>query len=80
MVKAPWTDEQVESANGYQAEGVFHPFTCGECGNDLKAERDGWRCPTEGCTYTQDWAHDFMLDGSWRKAAAGLGGAFKVTD
>jgi hypothetical protein len=28
-VSAPFTDDQVASLNAYQAEGAWHPFTCG---------------------------------------------------
>jgi hypothetical protein len=67
-VRAPFTPEQVASLNGYQASGAVHPFTCGndDCPAEqavLVAREDGWRCPA--CTYTQDWAHAQMADGSW---------------
>ena len=67
MIKAPWTDEQVKNLNDYQGAGVFHPFTCGgtNCREDLVATPTGWVCPK--CDYTQNWAHDFMLTGEWRK-------------
>lgn len=29
----------------------------------LTATAAGWICPT--CDYTQDWAHDWMVDRSW---------------
>lgn len=69
MKKAPWTPEEVVSLNGYQESGVFHPFTCGNdaCRRDLIATEKGWIC--EGCLYTQDWAHLFMLNDSWRPSA-----------
>lgn len=60
-----WTDEQVEKLNEYQTKGHMHPFTCG---NDhdgervLVATRQGWVCPS--CSYTQDWAHEFMFEGA----------------
>ena len=75
MVKAPWTDAQVEALNEYQTQGRFHPFTCGNDRHDakhslfaaehnlehglLRATAEGWICPC--CDYTQDWAHDFMM-------------------
>lgn len=77
QIKAPWTDEQVETLNRYQ-RGPMHPFTCGsldhperenlspasrntfEKGRTLIAKNDGWHCPT--CSYTQDWAWEFMLN------------------
>lgn len=65
MTTALWTYEQVANLNAYQRAGVMHPFTCG---NEHDGERDlvatvrGWICTC--CDYTQDWAHDFMLDGS----------------
>jgi hypothetical protein len=70
----PWTAEQVERLNGYQAAHKMHPFTCpnrsqpghevihGDLGT-LIATNDGWVC--SGCDYTQDWAHDFMADGAF---------------
>lgn len=49
----------------------MHPFTCGgttgdgrDCRHDLVATEDGWVCPA--CAYTQNWAHDFMADFSWK--------------
>ena len=63
--KAPWNESQVNSLNGWQQAGVMHPFTCGNCRNDLVATPAGWTCPTEGCGYKQDWAHTFMADWSW---------------
>ena len=62
---ALWTDEQVKNLNEYQEAGYMHPFTCGtpKCSADLVATPDGWVCPN-GCGYTQNWAHDFMLNGS----------------
>lgn len=67
MLKALWTDEQVENLNKYQKAGAFHPFTCGNNGmpgyhagqSDLVATKAGWICPL--CDYTQDWAHEFMF-------------------
>jgi hypothetical protein len=67
---APWTLAEVESLNAFQAAGVTHPFTCPHdrwCEHDvLVATEAGWICG--GCDYTQDWAHVFMADGSWREA------------
>ena len=62
-----WTDEQVKNLNDFQRSSYMHPFTCGgaiNCREDLVAKPDGWHCPK--CGYTQDWAHGFMLDGSWK--------------
>lgn len=81
ITRSPWTAEQVEALNYYQADRRFHAFTCGgsrgdeahqryalEHGEDmgqLIATQDGWVCPV--CDYTQDWVHDFMA--APRKAA-----------
>lgn len=63
-----WSEAQVASMNGYQECGYFHPFTCGNCSNtSLKATKEGWICPNDGCDYTQDWCHTFMADSSWRR-------------
>jgi hypothetical protein len=71
IIKAPFTPEQVEGLNRWQAADHAHPFTCrsgrrtdsshldGE--GVLVATERGWHCPF--CDYTQDWAHDFMADG-----------------
>jgi hypothetical protein len=82
-VIAPFTKAQVESLNAYQRSGVFHEFTCPRdhvCGNltpdgdkcgmphsvALQATESGWVCP-DGDGYTQDWAHGFMADWSWKQ-------------
>jgi hypothetical protein len=75
LIFAPWTKEQVEALNLFQMADYFHPFTCpndhsgGESqdtplDNRLIATRQGWVCRhwAAGCTYTQTWAHDFMLE------------------
>ncbi|MFF2674035.1 hypothetical protein ACFVTT_35385, partial [Streptomyces niveus] len=64
-IRAPWTPEQVAALNRFQQRGRMHPFTCGNLHADsqspvLTATPDGWRCPTPGCGYEQDWAPDFM--------------------
>jgi len=72
-VVAPWTSDQVASLNGYQESGKFHPFTCGnpDCPrirdrpSVLIARVPGWVCPMN-CGYQQDWAHDWMANGSWK--------------
>jgi len=63
---APFTPDQVESLNGYQVAEVFHPFTCGNDSSHfvLIAEPAGWVCLD--CDYTQNWAHEWMADWSWR--------------
>lgn len=63
---APWSDEQVRSLNDYQVSGFMHEFTC-RCGEVLVAMPDGWTCD---CGYTQQWAHRWMADDSWRLPAA----------
>jgi hypothetical protein len=67
VAKAPWTDDQVRSLNDYQASGLFHPYTCGNCREDLVAMRDGWTC---SCGYTQNWAHWYTANDGWRLPAA----------
>lgn len=66
---APWTEEQVNNLNEYQAFRQHHPFTCGTKGCNhvsLVATKDGWTCPN--CKkWVQTWAHDFMADGSWKQ-------------
>ncbi len=66
IVFAPFTDDQVESLNGFQKSGNWHEFTCGENhaeDNTLIATKAGWVCPS--CGYTQDWCHSFMCDWNW---------------
>lgn len=71
IVRAPWTESQVENLNIYQNIGIMHPFTCGkrdnlhEKGDLLVATTEGWICPS--CDYTQDWAHAFMVDDCMKK-------------
>lgn len=89
-VQAPWTPEQVESLNSFQACPWFHAFTCPhrvlhqrqipEPEGSLTATPAGWVCGAAqpdgtSCGYMQDWAHEFMADGSWRQQAARIGQA-----
>ena len=68
VVRAPWTQDQVDSLNTYQASGAFHPYTCGRSGEHvLVATAGGWRCLEDD--YQQDWAHAFTADWSWRAMA-----------
>jgi hypothetical protein len=67
QLHAPWDDDQVASLNGFQSAGWVHPFTCTKGSHTLVATPKGWICPHD--TYTQDWAHDFMADWSWREMA-----------
>lgn len=71
-----FTPEQVKSLNEYQQARVMHPFTCGGNRTDEKhldgegillATEDGWICPY--CDYKQNWAHDWMKDGTWQLTA-----------
>ena len=66
MKTAPFTPEEVANLQAYQNAGIFHPFTCGneKCRADLVPTTNGWICPRDGCGYTQNWAHEFMMDGS----------------
>lgn len=59
-----WNDEQVASLKAFQACGFFHPFTYGE-GELLIPTSEGWT-NAEG-KVTQTWAHDWMLDWSWKR-------------
>lgn len=72
-IEVPFTQEQIDYLNLWQ-NGPVHPFTCsghnipectrasGESEGILIATSDGWICPCG--KYTQNWAHDFMGDGS----------------
>lgn len=65
----PYTREEVESINAFQASGVFHPFTCPNEDHDpgqvnLEATEQGMRCPQ--CDYTQGWVWHWMADDGWR--------------
>lgn len=68
-IVAPFTEQQVINLNKYQSSGRMHPFTCGgaECNRSeredegiLIATTEGWVCPCG--KYTQNWAHDFMVE------------------
>jgi hypothetical protein len=60
-LRAPWPSAVVKALNETQAAGAIHPFTCGRDSKVLVATGDGWVCPKDGCEYTQDWAHPFMI-------------------
>ena len=63
-ITAPFTPQEVEALNAFQAVDYIHPFTCPDdhAGLDrrLVATEKGWICPH--CAYTQAWAHGFMLE------------------
>ena len=65
----PWSDKEVLSLNDYQNSYVMHPFTCGEenCREVLIATTNGWICSNTDCPYTQKWAHDWMVNDTWRR-------------
>jgi hypothetical protein len=69
MIKyAPFTKEEVENLQKWQNSAKVHPFTC-ESSNihpntNLVPTVDGWVCPHPKCGITQNWCHDFMLDGA----------------
>ena len=65
LVIVPWTPEQVESLNAYQASGAMHPFTCGNDSTHriLLATPSGWVC--SDCDWRQNWAHSWMADWEW---------------
>lgn len=81
QIKAPFTPEQVKGLNEYQIKGHFHNFTCGNpkhpkgTDNVLIATGAGWTCPN--CDFTQDWAWNFMADGSMVGDSADVSKIFK---
>lgn len=67
QIQAPFTSKQVDGLNWYQHEQPMHPFTCknrddGVHPNEavLVAAPAGWHCLY--CSYTQDWAWEWMTD------------------
>lgn len=65
QVRAPWTEDQMESLKDFQDSPYWHAFTCGKCGAFLKVVTGGFVCPWDD--YDQDWAHEFMTDWSWKR-------------
>ena len=66
-IVAPFSSEQVEALNKYQANDLVHEYTCGaedrsQCpsGGTLIATPDGWVCPCG--KYTQRWAWNPLRD------------------
>lgn len=59
---APFDEETINKLNIWQNRIDVHPLTCGNenCRAVLVATTKRWICPA--CNYTQNWAHDFMLD------------------
>lgn len=56
-IHPPWDAETTIALNRIQNDRYFHPYTCGTCRAVLVATTEGLKCPTDGCGYTQDWAH-----------------------
>lgn len=63
--RTPWTQEQVEALEDWQADPLLHPYVCPNRhteahslsniqGRALTPTADGWVCPD--CDYRQDWA------------------------
>lgn len=76
-----FTTEQVAHLHQFQASTAMHPFTCPNRGDGKHFDNGhdkgmltptvrGWIC--QCCDYTQDWAHDFMLDGSGVELQTGM--------
>jgi hypothetical protein len=63
---APFTPTEVRNLNEFQNSGIWHAFRCqnDQCRCNLVATEAGWGCPQ--CDHTQDWAHAWMADGTWR--------------
>jgi hypothetical protein len=60
MVRAPWTEAQIDALERFQHQKGVHPFTCPEHSDkELVATHRGWIC--RYCDYTQHWANDFMM-------------------
>ncbi len=69
-IQAPFSLEQVNNLNAYQAVGQGHPFTCGGegCREILIAGRPGWTCLK--CSYEQKWAWEWMANANtWHSNA-----------
>jgi hypothetical protein len=64
---APFTPAEVESFNDCRQFGSWQPLICARegCRREMVATESGLNCP--GCSYTQDWAPTWMMDGTWRK-------------
>jgi hypothetical protein len=64
VIRAPWTKEQVDLLNAYQARGDAHPYTCPggqkacDGSRNLTATAEGWVCRCGA--YRQNWAHDHL--------------------
>jgi hypothetical protein len=69
---SPFTPTEVTNLNDFQNSGVWHAFRCANepCACLLVATEAGWICPQ--CSYTQDWAHAWMVEGTWRGSQAVL--------
>lgn len=59
MIKAPWTDEQVNRLIEWQNCGHVHPYTS-ENGTILIPTNNGW-VEKENGPVVQDWAHEFSF-------------------
>lgn len=71
LVHAPWTADQVASLQGFQSS-QWHPFTGARQPDNnatetvLIATPAGWT-EREGGPIVQTWAHDFMVNWSWKQ-------------
>lgn len=79
QVRAPFTEDQLDSLAEFQYSDTVHPYTCPQdhdwCDYCREAGapplsallEEGLTCACTGCDYTQDWVHAFAADWSWRR-------------
>ncbi len=64
IIKAPFTQDQINSIVAFQKSPHNHPFTC--CNhNIMNTYSEGLLCLK--CEKLQDWCHDFMANWQWKK-------------
>lgn len=66
LLRAPWTQGQVDALNAFQQLGNYHSYTCPYTHDwrtrRLVATTEGWTCANPRCDYTQDWAHSRAVE------------------
>jgi hypothetical protein len=59
---APFNLNQIEALKLYQSCGLFHPYTCPKCSNELFPTEDGFMCNYEPQYPVQTWALNWTTD------------------
>lgn len=68
LIFPPYTQDEIDSINGYQEQECFHNYRCFEHQVPLVAQEGGLYCPQ--CDWVQTYCLRFIGDFSWKNFLA----------